>query len=121
MLDEYFGKDRDVDFDDGGFLAIALDEEDLRYFAQTCVDLEAPGLEYVEYVPTERETYLNAFFLVNEYEYGMTLFVPMSIAPERLLKEAQVRRMSVIEAVTESAKQIATAGKRDCGTEHNGT
>ncbi len=26
---------------------------------------------------------------MNEYEFGMTLFVPMSIAPEILLEEAQ--------------------------------
>ena len=90
MLDENFGEDRDVDFDDGGYVVIAESKEDLDYFAQNCVELESPTLEYVELVPSEKEPYLNAFFLVNEYEAGITLFVPMSVAPERFLKEAKV-------------------------------
>ena len=89
-LDETFGEDRDVDNDDGGFVFIADDRGDLDYFAQNCVELESPTLEYVELVASEKEPYLNAFFLVNEYEQGITLLVPMSIAPERLLKEVNV-------------------------------
>ena len=87
MLDENFGEDRDVDDDDGGYVFIAEDKEDLNYFTQNCVELESPSLEYVELVSSEKEPYLNAFFLVNEYESGVTLFVPISIAPEILLKE----------------------------------
>jgi hypothetical protein len=87
MLDDIFGKDRDIDFDDGGVVFIAKDKEDLTYFSQNCVELESPTLEYVELISSEKEPYLNAFFLVNEYEYGMTLLVPMSIAPERFLRE----------------------------------
>jgi hypothetical protein len=87
-LDETFGAERDIDFDDGGFITIAQNKEDLDYFAKNCVELESPTLEYVECVPTEKEPYLNVFFLVNEYESGVTLFVPTSIAPKRFLKEA---------------------------------
>jgi hypothetical protein len=87
MLDENFGEDRDVDVDDGGFVVIAENREDLDYFAKNCVELESPTLEYVESIPAGKEAYLNAFFLVNEYESGVTLFVPVSIAPERFLKE----------------------------------
>jgi hypothetical protein len=87
MLDEIFGSGRDVNFDDGGLVFIAESKEDLIYFDQNCVALESPALEYVELVPSEKEPYLNAFFLVNEYEYGMTLLVPMSIAPQRFLLE----------------------------------
>ena len=86
-LDETFGVDRDVDADDGGFIFFAENKEDLDYFAQNCVELESSSLEYVELVSSDKEAYLNAFFLVNEYEFGMTLFVPISIAPKRLLKE----------------------------------
>jgi hypothetical protein len=87
MLDEIFGPDREVEFDDGGFVFIAEDEEDLDYFAKNCVKLESPPLEYVEEILCDEEIYLNAFFLYSEYEYGMTLFLPISIAPEVLLKE----------------------------------
>ena len=31
ILDEHFGKDRDVEFDDGGFVFIALNKSDLDY------------------------------------------------------------------------------------------
>ena len=86
-LDDTFGEDRDVDDEDGGFVFIAEDKEDLDYFASNCVELESPTLEYVELVSSDKKPYLNAFFLVNEYAYGMTLFVPTCIAPERLLKE----------------------------------
>ena len=88
-LDDTFGEDREIDFDDGGFLFIAENKEDLDYFAQNCVELDSPTLEYVEIVPSDKEPHLNVFFLVNEYEVGMTLFVPMSIAPERFIKEAK--------------------------------
>jgi hypothetical protein len=90
-LDEYFGAERDVDFDNGGYVAIALDEEDLNHFAQNCAELESPTLEYAEIIPAEKEPYLNVFFLVSEHESGVTLFVPVSIAPERFLKEAEAR------------------------------
>jgi hypothetical protein len=86
MLGQMFGDDRDIDMDDGGFVFIAEDQEDLEYFNQHCVNLESETLEYVELLPTKKEPYLNAFFLYNEYEQGMTLFVPMSIAPESMLR-----------------------------------
>jgi hypothetical protein len=87
-LDGTFGADRDVDDDDGGFVCIAENKDDLDYFAENYVELESPTLEYVELVPSEQEPFLNVFFLVNEYESGITLFVPVSIAPERFLMEA---------------------------------
>ena len=90
MLDEHFGEDRDVDDDDGGFVFIAESKEDLDYFVHRCVGLPELIFEYVELVPSVKEPYLNVFFLVNEYEYGMTLFVPVSIAPEIFLKAVNV-------------------------------
>ena len=89
MLDENFGEDRDVDFDDGGYVCVVENEKDLDYFAENCVELESPTLEYVEHIQTDKELYLNAFFLVNEYESVVTLFIPVSIAPDRLTKEAK--------------------------------
>ena len=88
MLDENFGEDRDVDSDDGGFVFIAENKDDLDYFIQKCVGLPDLIFEYVELITSDKEPYLNVFFLVNEYEYGMTLFLPMSIAPEIFLKFA---------------------------------
>jgi len=90
-LDDTFGADREVDYDDGGYVFIAESKEDLDYFAQSCVELDSPTLEYIELVPSNKEPYLNVFFLVNEYEVGISLFLPVSIAPERFLEEAKNR------------------------------
>jgi hypothetical protein len=88
-LDETFGAERDVDFEDGGYVVIAENREDLECVARNHVELDSQTLEYVELVPAEKEPYLNAFFLVNEYESGVTLFLPMSIAPENFLREVE--------------------------------
>jgi hypothetical protein len=85
-LDETFGAERDVEFDDGGYMCIAENKEDWEDFNKT---LEGLGPEYVEFIPSEKEPYLNAFFLYKEYEQGATLLLPVSIAPEKLLKEAE--------------------------------
>ena len=86
MLDERFGEDRDIDEDDGGIVLVAENKEDLEYFEKQYVELDSSLLEYVDLVKTQEEPYLNAFFLYNEYEYGITLFMPVSIAPEVLLR-----------------------------------
>ena len=86
MLDERFGNDRDINEDDGGIVLVAENKEDLEYFEKQYVELDSSLLEYVDLVKTQEEPYLNAFFLYNEYEYGITLFMPVSIAPESLLR-----------------------------------
>jgi hypothetical protein len=88
-LDETFGKDREVDFDDGGYVCIAENEGDWDDFNKT---MEGLGAEYMTFVPTEKEPYLMAFFLYKEYEQGATLFLPVSIAPEKFLKETYILR-----------------------------
>lgn len=87
MLDENFGEDRDVENDDGGFVAIIEDKESLDYFAHEYAKLDSPFREYIERIETSTEPYLNAFFLYHEYAFGITLLIPQSIAPEMLLKE----------------------------------
>jgi hypothetical protein len=86
-LDNTFGPERDVDYDDGGFVFIAEDKNDLDYFAKNCVELESPTFEYSEFIPVEKEAYLNIFFLVNEHEFGITLLVPISILLGKFLGE----------------------------------
>ena len=81
MLDEQFGEERNVENDDGGIVFIVLNEEDLTYFGQHYPDLDRDLFEYVELVESEKEPYLNVFYLYNEYAYGISLFLPISIAP----------------------------------------
>lgn len=77
MLDEQFGAERDVEFDEGGFIFIALDNADIAYFKKNYVELNSELLEYV--LPVD--DYFNAFYLYG-YDYGISLFLPVSIAPE---------------------------------------
>jgi hypothetical protein len=86
-LDDTFGAERDVEFDDGGYVCVALNQEDIDYFDKNCVALESLALESVDIVRSKKEVYLNVFFLVNEYESGVSLFVPILIAPDRFFKE----------------------------------
>jgi hypothetical protein len=86
-LDDTFGAERDVEFDDGGYVCVAQNQEDIDYFDKNCVELESRALESVDIVRSKKEVYLNVFFLVNEYESGVSLFVPILIAPDRFFKE----------------------------------
>ena len=89
-LDNTFEAERDVDFEDGmGGIVIAQTREELDHFARDYVALDSPTLEYVEPVPSAKELHLNAFFLINEYAQGISLFVSASLAPKVLLKECR--------------------------------
>lgn len=77
MLDERFGAERDIEEDEGGFIFIALNNSDLAYFKKNYVELNSELLEYV--LPVDN--YLNAFYLYG-YDFGISLFLPVSIAPD---------------------------------------
>lgn len=77
MLDEQFGAERDVEFDEEGFIFIALNKSDLTYFKKNYVELNSELLEYV--LPVD--DYFNAFYLYG-YDFGISLFLPASIASE---------------------------------------
>ena len=88
MLDEHFGGDRDIDQEDGGFVLVIENEGDLTDFCKEYnLELDSPLREYVELVKTEKEPYLNVFFLYNEYEFGITLLIPIPIVPRSLLED----------------------------------
>lgn len=87
MLDENFGASRDVQNDEGGFIFIALDDKDLAYFREKYTELDSETLEYVLAVEATKGNYLNAFYLYG-YDYGISLFMPVSIAPEAIMREA---------------------------------
>ena len=88
MLDENFGDDRDVDQDDGGFVLVIENEGDLASFCKDYdVALDSPLREYMELIKTDKEPYLNVFFLYNEYEFGITLLIPLPIVPRSFLEE----------------------------------
>ena len=92
MLDERFGAERDVEDDEGGFIFIALNNSDLSYFKKNYVELNSELLEYV--LPVD--DYLNAFYLYG-YDYGISLFLPKSIAPD-FMKTQSVNDAKILGA-----------------------
>ena len=92
MLDELFGAERDVEDDEGGFIFIALDSADLSYFKKNYVELNSELLEYVLAV----DDYFNAFYLYG-YDYGISLFLPKSIAPD-FMKTQSVNDAKILGA-----------------------
>jgi hypothetical protein len=84
-LDEVYSAGRDVDGGDGGFVLIAENVQDISLIGQRYVRLDSGRHEAVDVVKSESGTYINALFLCNN-EFGINVFMPMSIAPESLLR-----------------------------------
>ena len=60
---------------------VAENKDDLNYFGINYMKLEKNLYEAVKLVKSQKEPYLNVFFLCNN-EYGINLFIPMPIVPE---------------------------------------
>jgi hypothetical protein len=91
MLDEVYGADRDVDQSDGGLVLIAVSKQDLRLIEQRYMKLNENRHEGVTLVKCENGPYINVFFLCNN-EYGINVFLPVSVAPHILLEELNDNR-----------------------------
>jgi hypothetical protein len=86
ILDEVYGADRDVDNGDGGFVLIAENVQDLSLISQRYMKLDNATYEAVELVKCSNQPYLNVLYLSNN-EFGINIFMPVSIAPRLLLEE----------------------------------
>ena len=86
MLDEVYGVDRDVDNNDGGFVLIAENVQDIANIAQRHIKLDDSRHESVDIVKCESRPYINAFFLCNN-EFGINVLMPVDIAPRALLRD----------------------------------
>jgi hypothetical protein len=92
ILDDVYGEERDVDNGDGGFVLIAENIQDLLLISQQYTKLDSNTHEAVTLVKCSKESYINALYLSNN-EFGMNIFIPVSIAPKLLLEELKsVRR-----------------------------
>jgi hypothetical protein len=90
-LDEEYGAGRDVDNEDGGFVLIAENIQDVSLIDQRYVRLNSNGQEVVDIVKCKTGAYINALFLSNN-EFGINVFIPMDIAPKILLKDLPQNR-----------------------------
>jgi hypothetical protein len=86
ILDEVYGSARDVDNNDGGFVLIVENVQDLELLKQRYMALDKSQYEVVDVVKSKKRLYINAFYLCNN-EFGINVFIPMDIAPQTLLKD----------------------------------
>ena len=85
ILDKYYGKDRDVYTNDGGFVFIAENKDDLSYFISHHIDPNNGSYEDAQLFKTEQGYYLDILFLCNN-EFSINL-----LTPERLLTEISAK------------------------------
>ena len=81
ILDKYYGKDRDVYKNDGGFVFIAENKEDLSYFISHHIDPSKGSYEDAQLFRTEQGCYLDILFLCNN-EFSINLLTAAGLLPE---------------------------------------
>ena len=87
-LDENYGEDRDVDGEDGGYVLILQNVQDITEATDWGVQLDEDIPEHVNLVKCSAGDYVNALFLSNN-EFGVNVFLPKDIAPKILLDELE--------------------------------
>ena len=80
-LDKHYGKDRDVYKNDGGFVFIAENKEDLSYFISHYINPSNGTYEDARLFRTEQGNYLDIFFLCNN-EFSINLLTPAELLPD---------------------------------------
>ena len=80
VLDENYGRDRNVYEDDGGFAIIIEDEEQLQE-ASTYVNLETDIYEYIEEI---NENYIYMLKLCNN-EFSIMIYIRKVLCSEEIL------------------------------------
>ena len=81
ILDKYYGKNRDVYKNDGGFVFIAENVEDLSYFISHHIDPNNGSYEDAQIFRTKQGYYLDILFLCNN-EFSINLLTPARLLPE---------------------------------------
>ena len=81
ILDKYYGKDRDIYKNDGGFVFIAENKSDLNYFINNHIDPKAGSYEDIRIFRAENLQYFNILFLCNN-EFSINLIFPVKLMPE---------------------------------------
>ena len=81
VLDKYYGKDRDIYQNDGGFVFIAENKKDLDYFIENHIDPRKGSYEDIRIIRAENLQYFNMFFLCNN-EFSINLIFPVNLMPK---------------------------------------
>jgi len=85
-LDENYGADRDVDEEDGGFVVILQNVQDIEEATTEGIQLDEDIYEYVNLVKCEDGDYINVLYLANN-EFGINVFLPKDTASNSLLED----------------------------------
>ena len=81
ILDKYYGENRDIYKNDGGFVFIAENKTDLNYFIENHIDLQKGSYEDIQIIKSDNAQYFNIFFLCNN-EFSINLIFPVNLMPE---------------------------------------
>jgi len=84
ILDEYYGEERAVEHDLGGYILIAETAEDVGAI-RGLIDMEGILPEYVDLITCgEGNNYTNSLMLLSS-DYSISLLIPISLTPKELL------------------------------------
>lgn len=87
ILDLNYGADRDVDGGDGGYILVIQDKKEFNKLKEIYIDIDDLIPEYVDKIKCSNgEVWINALILMNN-DFGVSLIMPMEIAPQTLLEE----------------------------------
>ena len=81
VLDKYYGADRNIYKNDGGFVFIAENKSDLNYFIENHIDPRKGSYEDIQIIKAENMQYFNIFFLCNN-EFSINLIFPVNLMPK---------------------------------------
>lgn len=85
-LDKYYGADRDIDYDDGGYVIVLTDITDTNSLTDNYnIDLSEDVFEYAEEILCD-PPYINILYLKNN-DFAVTLLIPKSLVPDNILEE----------------------------------
>ncbi len=84
LLDENYGANRDIDHDDGGFVLLFTQAEDLAQIRSTTnIDFTYHTPEWVDRINTVTENYAAALFLISN-DFGIILAAPVQLLSQLL-------------------------------------
>ena len=85
ILDENYGKNRDVEKELGGYILLAQSAEDVETI-KGIIDFQYTLPEFVSLVPCESgDSYTNSLMLLSS-DYSISLIIPEKLTPKELLK-----------------------------------
>ncbi len=88
ILDEEYGKDRDLITDLGGYIAIVEYRKEIEEIEKlhSCDLTKNPCPEYVDFIITEDGTLYTASLFLLSSDYGIIMILPYEMTPKKLLK-----------------------------------